>query len=207
MRQERTDDLDLLSVFHVPEEDHLVAVDCNDSVPLLVRYDREHIREFAGLVLRHLNLFHACLNVGLAQRWWLLQSDYVLQSLWVEHANYAIGASAVQGIAGGVNSAAKRPNYLDVHPLAELALFSEDVEVAIGGQGVGKRVLASYAYEDLRLHLVKVSCETLQDTLSGALHGLLLHLSRTFLEIPELQMGVSCSNKIALVAVESERVD
>jgi hypothetical protein len=43
VRQERANDLDLLSVLDVPQKDHLVAVDCNDSMPLLVSNDCQDI--------------------------------------------------------------------------------------------------------------------------------------------------------------------
>ena len=43
VRQECANDLDLLGVLDIPKKDHLVAVDCNDPMPLLISNDCQHI--------------------------------------------------------------------------------------------------------------------------------------------------------------------
>lgn len=43
VRQERANDLDLLSVLDIPQKDHLVAVDCDNSMPLLISNDCQYI--------------------------------------------------------------------------------------------------------------------------------------------------------------------
>lgn len=43
VRQECANDLDLLGILDIPQKDHLVAVDCNDSMPLLISDDCQDI--------------------------------------------------------------------------------------------------------------------------------------------------------------------
>ena len=67
VRKKSSYDLNFLGVLHIPEEDHLVAVNGYYSVPCLISYYGKHIREFASLGLRDLYLLNACLYVRLAK--------------------------------------------------------------------------------------------------------------------------------------------
>ena len=57
--------LNLLRVFHVPQKDHFVAVNGEDSVPLVVINDRNDICKFTRLVLGHFDLLYASFDIRL----------------------------------------------------------------------------------------------------------------------------------------------
>ena len=216
VREECPHDLGLLDILIVPKEYHVVAVDGKEPGALLVANHRHHISILALLILLNLDLFHSGLNVGLAQWRWLLIRSYVLQALCVEHSNDAIGTGAVEQVFARVDGATKGTAHLDVHPLAQLTLFVEDIEVASRGQSVDQIVVACHGHKDSLLDLAQVHALPLQHQPFLILRFLiasfvsylpfvscLLQLPK----VPELQMGIADCDHVPLLAVEGEAID
>ena len=118
VREESPTNLDFGNVLHVPQEDHFVTINCNNSVPLLIWNYGNSIRKPTSLVLGDLDLLYAGLDVCGAKRRWFLEGDHVLQGLGIEDPDHSVGASTEERVCSLVDGAAIRLGYLNIHPLA-----------------------------------------------------------------------------------------
>ena len=160
------DDLYFLDILILPQKHHVVAIDSKKTGPGLVGDYCEHVSVLALLALLHLDFLDTRLNICLAQRWWFLIGDNVLECFGVENANNSISTPTIKQIFGGVDGAIKRPGHLNVHPLTQLALLVENVEVAARGQGVYQVVVAGHADKYLLLNFAQIHALRLQNNRS-----------------------------------------
>ena len=115
--KERPHHIDLLHVFVVPKDDHVVTVDGKESLPLGIADHVQDIRVLGLVVFVQPDLLHSRLYVGGSERRRLLHGGYMIQSLQVEYANDSISTATEEQVLGRIMSHAEGSLHLDVHPL------------------------------------------------------------------------------------------
>ena len=172
---------------------------------MVISNHSKHIWKLTCLSIWHLDLFYSRLNVCLSKWRWLLKSCDMLQTLGIKHAYNSISTSAIQSIIDRVDGTPEGSCDFDVHPLGELSLLGENVEMAIWGQGVDKRVLAGNSNKHLKLHLYKICWERFKDTFFRPLG--LFHFFGLLIKVPKLEMGISSCDKVLLASIKCKAID
>jgi len=78
------------------------------------------------------------------------------ERLRVEDSDDSIGACTHESVVPSVDGAPKSSADLDVHPLAQLPLLGEHVEMAVSSQSIGKRVGTRDSHKDLAFNFGEV---------------------------------------------------
>ena len=128
-----------------------------------------------------------------------MQSHDMCKINWVENSHDSISARTVKGVCGLRDREAKGSRYLDVHPLAELSVFTEAIQKALSCQSEYLGVFANHANKDLALHFCDVCRKALHDAFLRSFRSLLQYLVCILLKVPEFQMSVARRNKVLLI--------
>lgn len=126
MSKESSTNLDLLSIFHVPNQSHLIRVENDKLVSLNIKSCSKGISVHCVFSCLNFNFWFSNLPVDFPKRWWLWKSMQMLQGFRFKDSNNTICTTA--NYTGSIEPHSNCFIDFYVHPFLCFAILIDYIE-------------------------------------------------------------------------------